>query len=321
VIAVVHLVWGPLGPTPLRSFVRSYRTHDAGTDHRLVVLFNGVTGAQRPALVAELEGVEHELLELAEPVQDLAAYAQAAARLKGARVCLLNSYSEILAPGWLGKLASALERPGVGLVGATGSWASLRSLAFNLLFLPNPYRGALPPRRAFFEQFGELERDLEESTASAPGAAGAQPKLSALAARWQMLRSTWEQVSGFEGFPAVHVRTNAFMADAELLAALIPQSVSAKMDAYRLESGRWSLTSQVGRLGLRPLVVDRAGAAHEHEHWPASRTFWQGDQEGLLVADKQTEAYACGALERRRVLSTLAWGPRAQASSPRGGIG
>ena len=97
-IAVVHLVWGPLGPTPLHTFLRSYRAHDAGTDHRLVVLFNGVTGAQRPALVAELEGVEHELLELAEPVQDLAAYARAAARLKEARVCLLNSYSEILAP-------------------------------------------------------------------------------------------------------------------------------------------------------------------------------------------------------------------------------
>jgi len=321
VIAVVHLVWGPLGPTPLGSFLRSYRAHDAGTDHRLVVLFNGVTGAQRPALVAELEGVEHELLELAEPVQDLAAYAHAAARLKGARVCLLNSYSEILAPGWLGKLASALERPGVGLVGATGSWASLRSLALNLLFLPNPYRGALPARRAFFEQFGALERDLEGSTASAPGAPDAQPKLPALAAGWQMLRSTWEQVSGFDSFPAVHVRTNAFMADAELLAALIPQSVSAKMDAYRLESGRWSLTAQVMRLGLRPLVVDREGAAHEHEHWPASRTFWQGDQEGLLVADKQTEAYAGGGLARRRVLSTLAWGPRAQASGPRAGIG
>ncbi len=48
-IAVVHLVWGPLGPEPLRDFLRSYHAHDAGAPHELVVLFNGVPHGDREA--------------------------------------------------------------------------------------------------------------------------------------------------------------------------------------------------------------------------------------------------------------------------------
>src|SRR5580692_1025456 len=100
-IAVVHLVWGPLGPQALRDFLASYGAHPAGAEHELVVLFNGVTSQQRPALEQALAGVDHRLLELAEPVQDLAAYLQAAQRLEHARCCFVNSHSAILADGWL----------------------------------------------------------------------------------------------------------------------------------------------------------------------------------------------------------------------------
>src|SRR5438309_3733454 len=101
---------------------------------------------------------------VAEPVQDLAAYAHAASRLQGERVCFLNSHSVILAPDWLASLAAGLEQPEVGLAGATGSWQSLRSLALNLLFLPNPYRSVMPARKVFFEQFQALERELQDTT-------------------------------------------------------------------------------------------------------------------------------------------------------------
>lgn len=68
--AVVHLVWAPLGPAPLRDFLRSYRAHPAGAEHELVILLNGtvgradVTAADRHRLLAELDGIEHRLLEL-----------------------------------------------------------------------------------------------------------------------------------------------------------------------------------------------------------------------------------------------------------------
>jgi hypothetical protein len=98
--------------------------HPAGVEHELVVVFNGVGDEQRPALEAELGATEHRLLTLERPVMDLAAYALAARSLEASRVCFLNSYSVILADGWLANLVAALELPGVGVAGATGSWES-----------------------------------------------------------------------------------------------------------------------------------------------------------------------------------------------------
>ena len=129
-IGVVHLVWGPLGPAPLREFVASYRAHPAGAEHELIVVLNGVdvevdgVRTSRDELVRELEGVPHRLIELTPPVLDLAAYDHAARELPHDRLCLLNSYSVILGDDWLAKLARAVEEPGVGIAGATASWES-----------------------------------------------------------------------------------------------------------------------------------------------------------------------------------------------------
>jgi hypothetical protein len=315
VIAVVHLVWGPLGPAPLREFLASYRQYPAGSDHELVVLLNGVSGEQLPALLAELEGGEHRLLTLEAPVQDLAAYVQAAERLEHERLCFLNSYSAILAPNWLAKLANALDEPTAGLVAATGSWASVRSAVLNALFLPNPYRGVVPERRVAREQLlaMELERGGEEVDGQA------RPRRSLIGSVLATLRTLPpmpEQLLRFEGFPAKHLRTNAFMADRTTFVGLRTGRIDRKMDAYLLENGHRSFTRQVQSLGLRALVVDRDGAFYDHEDWPRSRTLWQGDQEGLMIADNQTRIYANGGIDRRRLLSTFAWGPRAEPRLP-----
>jgi hypothetical protein len=68
---------------------------------------------------------------------DLDTYMAAARRLDAGALCFLNSSSEILAPGWLAALHSALEHPGVGLVGVTGSNESALSAA------PRPLRPLL----------------------------------------------------------------------------------------------------------------------------------------------------------------------------------
>ncbi len=129
-IGVAHLVWAPLGPAPLRDFLKSYHAHPAGADHGFVILLNGAgpegpaDGAARETLLAELDGTEHRLLELERPVLDLVAYGLAAQRLEHERLCFLNSYSVIFAADWLGNMARALEDSTVGLVGASGSWES-----------------------------------------------------------------------------------------------------------------------------------------------------------------------------------------------------
>lgn len=333
-IAVVHLVWGPLGAVPLREFLASYRRHRAGVEHELVVLFNNVPAPLRPELEAELEGVEHRLLTTARPVQDLAAYAYAAEHLEHRRLCFLNSYSAILAPDWLAMLDHALDQPRAGLVGATGSWASLHSAVLNAFLLPNPYRRVVPRRSIAREQMRAIE--LELAAARRPGAAhelgdarhepGASAALTpelpprtlsgSVLSTLKSFRPMPEQLLRFAPFPAYHVRTNAFMLDRSTFAALHMRSLTRKMDAYLLESGRASFTRQVQRMGLRTLVVARDGAFYDHPQWPASRTFWQDDQQGLLVADNQTRSYANGDLDRRRLLSAFAWGSLAAPTPP-----
>jgi hypothetical protein len=303
VVAVVHLVWGPLGPAPLRSFLKTYRGHAPGLEHELVMLFNGVTEGQRPALMRELEGPECRVVDLPDPVQDLVAYAQAAERLENERLCFLNSYSEILVDGWLAAFARALDRPAAGMVGATGSWASFHSGVLNSLLLPNPYRGVVPERSVALKQLQEIELELSGGTR--------RSLARSVLATLRTLPPMPERLLRFEGFPAEHLRTNAFMVERALFSELRIPAFSKKKDAYALESGRHSITRQVQRLGLRTSVVARDGAVYEPRDWPRSYTLWQGDQEGLMVADNQTRSYANGGLDRRRLLATYAWGSEA----------
>lgn len=127
--ALVHLVWGPLGPEPLRRFLSSYRAHEAGTEHELVVLLNGLDvpeSSPREEILGALAGTPHRLIETDSPVQDLSAYLYAAERLGDHEtLCFVNSYGTILADRWLGMLTGALAEPEVGLAGATGNWESL----------------------------------------------------------------------------------------------------------------------------------------------------------------------------------------------------
>jgi hypothetical protein len=318
VIAVVHLVWGPLGPAPLREFLASYRQHPAGIEHELVVLLNGVTDHQRPVLLAELERFEHRLLTLPARVQDLAAYRQAAELLEHERMCFLNSYSTILASDWLAKFAHALDQPMSGMVAATASWASVRSAVLNGLLLPNPYRGVVPGRRVAREQLLGMELELggdERDDREIPR----RSLINSILATLRTLPPIPEQLLRFEGFPAHHLRTNAFMADRRTFLGLQTGRIARKMDAYLLESGQRSYTRQIHGMGLRALVVDREGRAYDPEDWPASRTFWQGDQERLLIADNQTRSYANGGIDRRLLLSSFAWGERADPSPPAAG--
>jgi hypothetical protein len=144
VIGLVYLVWLPLGLEPVREFVRSYQLNAAGSEHELWLVLNGsdpnprgsevregiitsTTGAAERALQAlraELDPIDHRLIALEQPMQDLAAYGAAARRIEHPRLCLLNSYSVVLADGWLSRLASALDEPDVGLAGASASWES-----------------------------------------------------------------------------------------------------------------------------------------------------------------------------------------------------
>jgi hypothetical protein len=131
-IAVVHLVWAPLGASTLEEFLAAYDKNPAGVAHRLVMILNGFEGDDDPRRVEVdrlLEGVEHQQIVMAEPVSDLGAYRETAAQLDARTLCFLNSYSRPLVENWLALLAHASSDSSVGMVGTGGSYESAYSAA------------------------------------------------------------------------------------------------------------------------------------------------------------------------------------------------
>ena len=123
----MHLARACNGSPLLARFLDSYNAMPAGASHRLVVALKGYD--HKPEQLAEDTSLAMaaggEVLMLSRDDRfDIGAYQEAWQRIDALRYCFLNSYSRILAPGWLAMLDQALARPGVGVAGATGSWQS-----------------------------------------------------------------------------------------------------------------------------------------------------------------------------------------------------
>jgi hypothetical protein len=303
---VVYLVRCGTGMEPFVRFLASYHAHPAGPLHELAIVFKGFREQSDARHHLRLAGERvDEALFVDDRGFDLTAYFAVASRLRRARYCFLNSYSEIVADGWLGHLNAALDDPTVGLVGATGSWASIRSYLRYHLGLGGSYRRVFNGWRdtkAVMARLGS-HRDTTDT----------RPR-SWLSSKLATIAEMRDQALHFDTFPSHHVRTNAFMLSNEVFEQLDVPALKTKVDAYRVESGRMSLTKQVEALGLRVAVVSRDGTVYDQAMWPLSGVFWQRGQEGLLVSDNQTRTYEQGGPEIRLLLSRFAWGDQADVS-------
>lgn len=307
---LVHLVRAANGLGSLREFAQALRRHPPGIEYELVFAMKGFTSLEEvEPYLQEIADLPHDTLFFPDRGFDLGVYFATAARLRRTSYCFVNSHGRPVADGWLAKLKAALDRPGVGQVGATGSWASSHSWVMYSMGLPSAYRGLMPPLAVAREQLMGIQ--LERLAVERPTMA------HSLRVRARALLRLPEDIWGYGPFPTPHLRPNTFMITHEVLRRLRLFVVRSKLDTYALESGRESITSQLERIGLSSLVVDNTGATYTPETWDRSQTFWQGDQRGLLVADNQTLCYARGDAIRRKVLSAVAWGPNSDpAYSP-----
>ena len=83
--------------------------------------------------------------------------------------------------------------------------------------------------------------------------------------------------------------------------------LATKDDVYKFESGRRSMTKQILRQKLSPVVVDRNGRVYGVNDWKSSSTFWINEQENLIIADNRTADYARADQGLRQRLENLAW--------------
>lgn len=286
-ICVVHLVREQNGIEPFVRFIESYRKNSGGIDHDLLIVFKGFNS---PGAKAEhlkfLASFQYYTLDVPDVGFDITAYFAAAKQFSSdyRHFCFLNSFSVIHDCEWLSKLYDQISRPGIGLVGATGSWQSLRVSGVSWLLIA---MGVAAVRHYRLSSEITLWRRLV---------------LGATAGRQHGLF-----LREFNLFPNYHLRTNTFMISSELMQKIKCHEIKSKADAYRFESGKHGLTQQILGMGKAILIVGKDGVGYEMERWNKSNTFWHSEQENLLVSDNQTLDYQHGSRERRKNLSNGAW--------------
>jgi hypothetical protein len=313
-IGVFYLCRFAEGERPIRRFVDSYRAHPAGLEHDLHVIFKGfpsttARGAAR-ALFADLP---FHAIELEDEGYDIGSYFAAAALVTNPRLIFFNSFTELLADDWLKKFDDALNLPGVGLVGATGSWQSPRSL-----YVARVKRGLNWVRHPF-DYLNYLGCVRAEPSANdgdrAPPRSGMAGDARSVYTR-QMLRRLagsvydllrFDHYLHYAPYPNPHIRTNAFMIERGRFLALRASSFRTKFGVYKFESGRQSLTQQVVKQGLRSVVVDHDGRIYDMADWKLSSTYWIDQQANLIAADNRTRDYSEGSEEFRARLQAHAW--------------
>lgn len=129
-ICVVHLARAKNGLPPFERFLASYCRMPAGLAHDLLIVYKGFGSRDSVACWEKTaRGCNHKSLLIPDIGFDLRAFRVAAEWAQHSHLFFLNSFSEILADDWLAKPYSLMQQREVGIVGATGSWESMRTNA------------------------------------------------------------------------------------------------------------------------------------------------------------------------------------------------
>jgi hypothetical protein len=325
-LCVAHLVRKQNGPKPLRTFLKSYREHDAGVDHDLLLILKGFGSIREFNQMYDfLNPDKFKARCLPDEGYDVGSYMKIADMTRYKYYYFCNSYSRILCKGWLSSMFDQISDRRVGLVGTTGSWASIYSYAMLALGKPSAYQDFIDPTYKPEEdpndQPAEDDRQAENNdpATSVPPRrpvfrrliGGTVRRIRRLAGRLHVYNpfpvESDAGLAAFEPFPTFHIRTNAFLISRESIRKMRPCNILTKWDAYKFESGKSSLTSRVLATGREVLVVGRDGRGYARDRWHESNTFWQRDQANLMVADNQTNDYLYGSAKKRDFLSHFAW--------------
>lgn len=318
-LAVVYLARAAEGIEPVRRFIDSYNRYPAGVAHDLVIVWKGFPNRSTAGSPQEriCEKVQHRSITVTDDGFDITAYKIAAETLPHDYVCFLNTFSQIEAGGWLGKLYSHASRPEIGICGATGSLESIRESVRGMSKAIWLCHQGIPYDPLIAEQWGHeivkyLPRWLEA------------PSLKQIVKR-MLLRKAPIDYEQFEPafelfwakagapyanlpcFPNPHIRSNAFMVRRTLFLDALPTSVATKEDCLEFESGHTGLTNIIARRGLRAVVIGADGRAYCSSEWSDSRTFRTARQENKLVADNQTRDFDAMPPARKRLYEHLTW--------------
>ncbi len=340
-IAVVYLARSADGSvSDFEPFITSYRLHDAGIPHDLIIVRKGLH--QRPgsqaALTEMLNGIPHRAVDVLDDGFDIQAYLKVTPYLRHDRVCFLNTFSQIGAGNWLRSLNAPLDRDDVGMSGATGSYESLFTSLFFLykvIWLTSVQSIQYSPKIA--EQYRELLSGQAQNWLGKRGGIWMQIKRelarpilgrpfntdeieAGFGMQWETLTRPGAVLfpfRDFRPFPNPHLRSNAFMISRQLLIDLDFKLDNTKGATNRFESGPDGLPTALAQRGLSSVLVGADGVGYEVADWPKSVTFRLGDQANVLVTDNQTRGFSAMSKWQKTLHERMTWGDFLSAKEPK----
>jgi hypothetical protein len=278
-VTVVYLIWIPYGIELFKAFLNSYKKYPAGAEHALMLMFNGVEDDMSMTEYhnyIQQENIPYEWNKMKEG-QDLQAYFYAAKMCRTNYILFMNSYSEIKTGNWLLNYLAVADKFEKVIISSTASCQSHYSNVFI------NHKIGWEPGKDLNYHYRKYKLFIKAIF------------------YWRIL---------FKPFPNPHLRTNALMINREDYLAVYPGKIVSKFQAYLFESGRRGLTSQFLKKGYQVLVVDKNGTIYKSDKWSISKTFWNYEQENLMVSDNQTRLYDNSSSEQKKKLTRLAWGKK-----------
>ena len=329
-IAVLYLARLAEGIEHFERFANSYRENPPGEPHDFYVICKGELTQDAHTKIADVfRGIDHKVIEISDEGYDIQAYLKAAKKIENDDLCLFNTFSVLLSPNWLNKLANQYQRPGVGIAGMTGSYESLRDSWEKLnkvIWLASTRQVRFDPR--FADQFRVTlqthvpdwlwaERSCYLRVRRIIGDAYHRRVAyndHALEARfatfWKKLceeREDFAQVTKIAKFPNPHLRTNGFMISRNFFLEF--QSMgNSKMDCMMFESGPDGLSSRVRNKGMEIILVGANGIGYPVADWVKSGTFRLDDHRNLMASDNQVAAFEKLTGLERKDLIRMTWG-------------
>jgi hypothetical protein len=113
----------------------------------------------------------------------------------------------------------------------------------------------------------------------------------------------------FNSFPNPHIRTSSFLINTnEFLEYMENKKINSKIDTWKIESGKNSLTNYFKNKNFKFFIINSDGEKYTEKNWKFSETYCYSNQSKTIISDKHTRKYLSLNEKDRKVCQIKVWG-------------
>ena len=250
-----------------KDFISSYRSAASGSDHDIKVVLKAKSSNKK--LIDHISELKINYFEIPDEGRDIYSYVLLSKIFDYKFLVFLNAHSKILQENWLYMLMKPFEKSSTGIVGATGSYASHTSIAYESL------------------KNSSLGWDFLKKIII-----------------FYFLRLLFPKFPN----PHLRTNAFAVKRDTFLSLSFNMTFLKTRLGSYVAESGYNSICNQISSKKMDSILVGLNYEVSIMDNWRCNNIFWNGSQTKLIISDNQTRKYEKGSSADRIFFKKVAWG-------------